>query len=94
MIVVVGMLTILTMDIFLIRMLSKIVNASLSSGTLEEQPRRSSALGNTPPMQLSQPSTSRLQKVPSVTEGTTRFFEPYRTPAEVEDKATAEKLKR
>jgi hypothetical protein len=94
MIVVVGMLTILTMDIFLIRMLSKIVNASLSSGTLEEQPRRSSALGNTPLMQLSQPSTSRLQKVPSVTEGTTRFFEPaYREPS-VDDQELAKKSDR
>ena len=93
-IVVVGMLTILTMDIFLIRLLTKIVNASLSSGTLK-QPRRSSTLANTPPMQLPQAATGRLEGVPSVTEGTTRFFEPVRRePSRVDDPAPAKKVDR
>jgi len=92
-IVVVGMLTILTMDIFLVRQLSKIINAALSSKT-QIQPKRSKVFANPSMGQLSQPSTSRLQGVPSVTEGTTRFFEPYRAPSEVEDRATKEKLER
>ncbi len=92
-IVVVGMLTILTMDIFLVRQLSKIINAALSSNT--QVPRkRTNALANPPMAQLPQSSTSRLQGVPSVTEGTTRFFEPYRAPAETEDRATPKKLER
>jgi hypothetical protein len=41
---------------------------------------------------LPQPPTARLQGAPSVTEGTTRFFEPYRAPAEAEDRVTSEKL--
>ena len=92
-IVVVGMLTILTMDIFLVRLLSKIINAALSSKT-QIQPKRNRVIANPSMAQLPQPSTSRLQDVPSVTEGTTRFFEPYRAPSEVEDRATAEKLER
>ena len=91
-IVVVGMLTILTMDIFLVRLLSKIINAALSSKT-QIQPKRTKVIANPSMAQLPQPSTSRLQGVPSVTEGTTRFFEPYRAPTEAEDRAAAEKLK-
>ena len=89
--VVVGMLTILTVDIFLVRQLSKIISASLSSRT-QTQPSRPRALANHSMVPLPQPSTARLQGVPSVTEGTTRFFEPYRTPSEAEDRGTAEKL--
>ena len=91
--VVMGMLTILTTDIFLVRQLSKIINAALSSKT-QIQPKRSKVLANPSMGQLPQPSTSRLQGAPSVTEGTTRFFEPYRAPSEVEDRATKEKLER
>ncbi len=92
-IVVVGMLAILTMDILLIRLLTKIINASLSSTTLK-QPRRSSTLANPSPMQLPQAATGRLQEVPSVTEGTTRFFEPaYREPS-VDDPVLAKKSDR
>ena len=43
---------------------------------------------------LRQPATAHLQGAPSVTEGTTRFFEPYRTPAETQDRRTADKLER
>jgi hypothetical protein len=89
-VVVVGMLTILTMDIFLVRLLSKIISASLSSNA-QVRPKRPKVLANPSmvplPQQLPQPATSRVQGVPSVTEGTTRFFEPYRTPAEAEDDA-------
>src|SRR5258708_34005976 len=74
--VVTGLLTILTTDIFLVRLLTKIINASLSSGAPTSQ-RRSKALANSSVIQP--PSTSRLGGVPSVTEGTTRFFEPSQT---------------
>ena len=90
-IIVLGMLTIMVVDIFLVRQLSKLISASLSSST-RTQPRRPNVLANPSPVQLPQPSTPRLQGVPSVTEGTTRFFEPYRSPAEAEDRTTAEKL--
>jgi len=93
-IVVVGMMTLLTMDILLVRLLTKIINASLSTGSLSH-PRRSSALANPPLMQLPQAATGRLQEVPSVTEGTTRFFEPaYREPSRVDDPAPAKKADR
>ena len=85
-VVVVGMLTILTMDIFLVRLLSKIISASLSSNA-QVRPQRTKALPNPSMIPLPQPTTSRLQGVPSVTEGTTRFFEAYRSPAEVENDA-------
>jgi hypothetical protein len=91
--VVVGMLTILATDIFLVRQLSKIINAALFSKT-QIQPKRNKVFANPSMGQLPQPATSRLQGAPSVTEGTTRFFEPYRAPAEVENKAAAEKLER
>jgi hypothetical protein len=85
-IVVVGMLTILTMDIFLVRLLSRIISASLSSSA-PVRPKRTNVLANPSAVPLPQPSTTRLQGVPSVTEGTTRFFEPYRTPAGAENDA-------
>lgn len=91
--VVMGMITILTADIFLVRQLSKMINAALFSKT-QIQPKRNKVLANPSMGQLPQPSTSRLQGAPSVTEGTTRFFEPYRAPSEVEDKERAEKLER
>jgi hypothetical protein len=92
-IIVVGMLTLLTMDIFLIRLLTKIINASLSSSTLRE-PRPLSAPAHRPLTQLPQAPTSRLQGAPSVTEGTTRFFEPaYREPS-VDDPVLAKKSDR
>lgn len=92
-VVVVGMLTILTMDIFLVRQLSKLINASLSSSTVIQR-KRTNVLANPPVAQLPEPSVARLQGVPSVTENTTRFFESYRAPSEGEDRTTAEKLKR
>jgi hypothetical protein len=89
--VVVGMLTILTTDIFLVRQLSKMINSALSSNA-QIKPKRTNALANPSLVPLPQQSTSRLQGVSSVTEGTTRFFEPYRAPAEAEARTTAEKL--
>ncbi len=92
-IVVPGMMTILVIDILLVRQLSKIITASLSSST-QVQHKRTKALPNPTMAQLPQPPTSRLQGVPSVTEGTTRFFEPYRTPSAADDRTTAEPLER
>lgn len=88
-----GMTTIMVVDIVLIRLLSKIINASLSSGT-QPQPRRSNVVANPAVAQLTQPSMAQRQGVPSVTEGTTRFFEPYATSAEGKDRTTADKLER
>lgn len=91
-IVIVGMLTILTMDIFLVRQLSRIISASLAAGT-QTKVRRPKTIANPSPVPLPQPPTGRLEGVPSVTEGTTRFFEPSRMPAEAVDRATGEKVK-
>ena len=88
-----GMLTIMIVDIFLVRQLSRLISAALSSSA-QVQPKRTKVLANPSMVQLPQPSTARLQGVPSVTEGTTRFFEPYRAPSETEDRGTAEKLER
>lgn len=88
-IMIVGMLTILTMDVFLVRLLSRIIGASLSPGA-QTRKRRPKALTNSAPPPLPQPPTGRLQGVSSVTEGTTRFFEPYRAPAEPADRITVE----
>lgn len=89
--VVLGMLTILTADIFLVRQLAKLIEASLKPGT----PRISRT--QMPPASVSQLpplSTSQFTPAPSVTENTTRLFESYRAPSEGEDRTTAEKLKR
>jgi hypothetical protein len=88
-----GMLTILIVDVFLARLLSKIISKSLDSGGAV-QPKRSRALANPPVTQFPQQPATRLQGAPSVTEGTTRFFEPYGTPSDVPDRTTSEKLKR
>ena len=92
-IVITGMLAILLTDVFLVRLLTKIINASLSAGSLT-QPRRSKVLSHPSGMPLSPPATARFQGVPSVTEGTTRFFEPPQTQAEIRDRTTADKLER
>lgn len=92
-IVVPGMMTILVIDILLVRQLSKIITAALSSSA-QVQPKRTKTLPNPTMAQLPQPPTSRLQGVPSVTEGTTRFFEPYRAPAAADDRAAAQPVDR
>ncbi len=92
-IVITGMLGILLTDVFLVRLLTRIINASLGAGTLTH-PRRSKTLPNPSVVQLPQPSTVRLQGVPSVTEGTTRFFEPAQTQPETRNRNTVDKLER
>ncbi len=89
-----GMLTIMIVDIFLVRLLTRIVNTSLSANT-QPQPRRPSALAN-PSMTHSpqSPAARLMQGVPSVTEGTTRFFEPAQTPSEIGDRSTSIKIDR
>jgi hypothetical protein len=69
-----GMPTILTIDILLIRQLSKLINAALA-------PERRQVAGSQPQSyadpRLSRSSTARLESAPSVTENTTRFFDRY-----------------
>ncbi len=74
--VVMGMLTILTADVFLVRQLAKLIEASVRPGS----PRI--ARKQMPPATVSQlpPSTTQFTPAPSVTENTTRFFESYRAP--------------
>lgn len=91
-IIMFGMLTILIVDIFLVRLLSKLINTALSSNA-------HSQLGTTMPAgipaQFQNPTTTaRLPGMPSVTENTTRFFEPYSAPAETPIATPAEKFKR
>ena len=92
-IVIFGMVTILVTDIFLVRLLTKIINASLSSGSMT-QTRRSKALDNPSRVQLPQPPTARLEGVPSVTEGTTRFFDTSQSQPDIRDRTSADKLER
>jgi hypothetical protein len=74
-ITVFGMITILTIDILLFRLLSKLINAALGSQKVSggrpapQEPRR-----------LAHPATAKLQPAPSVTENTTRFFDSYPAP--------------
>lgn len=76
-----GMPTILTIDILLIRQLSKLISAALS-------PNRAQTPQTLPPMSndpryFPPTTTARLEGAPSVTENTTRFFEEtYRPPVE------------
>jgi len=88
--IVMGMITILTVDIFLIRQLSRVITAALSS-TVQPQPKRPNAVTAHPIPQLQRPNTARLEPTPSVTEHTTRFFEPaYRSPAAAAEPADRE----
>jgi hypothetical protein len=92
-IIMFGMLIILIVDIFLVRLLSKLINAALSSNA---QPRLGATMpGAGMPAQFQNPTTTaRLQGMPSVTENTTRFFDPYRAPDETAIPTPAEKIKR
>jgi len=69
-----GLPTILTIDILLLRQLSKLISAALA-------PERRQIANPQPQLyadpRLSRPSTARLESAPSVTENTTRFFEGY-----------------
>lgn len=89
-----GMITILVTDIFLVRQLSKLISASLPSGT-QPKSKRQPVLATAPPAQLQQPMPPHLHGAPSVTENTTRFFEPaYREPSASDDPALAKKSDR
>ena len=89
--IVMGMITILTVDIFLIRQLSRVITLALSS-TGQTKLKRPKAIAAP---QLQQPNTARLEPAPSVTEHTTRFLEPiYRSPAETSDPPNREQLKK
>ncbi len=89
-IVMLGMITILVTDIFLARQLSKLISASLSS---PKPPKFKQPPAAATPAQLRQPQPAQLQGAPSVTENTTRLFEPaYREPATTNDPAIAKKL--
>lgn len=82
-IIMFGMMTIMIVDIFLVRLLSKLINASLTSST---QPRPKQMNVQAPPVPQFQPSNAaRIQAAPSVTENTTRFFESYQGPRETEE---------
>ena len=90
-IIMFGMLAILIVDIFLVRLLSKLINSALSSGARPQIAPAPTVM----PAQFQNPTTTaRLQGVPSVTENTTRFFEPYRAPEETATPIPAEKFKR
>src|SRR3989441_10524934 len=77
-----GIPSLLTIDILLIRQLSKLISAALSPNRLPpatrvEQPQHEPW--------LARPSTARLGPAPSVTENTTRFLEDsYRPPSETQ----------
>jgi hypothetical protein len=90
-VVVFGMLAILIVDIFLARMLSKLINAALTSTSNPRSAHPSMPAG--PAQFQTATTTARLQAMPSVTENTTRFFEPYRAPADATN-PPPEKIKR
>ena|SRR5258707_4386013 len=92
--IVFGMITILTVDIFLIRQLSRVITAALAS-TAQPQPKRPNVSAAPHAPQFQRPTTARLEPAPSVTEHTTRFFEPvYRSPAEASEPANREELEK
>ncbi len=92
--IVLGMITILTVDIFLVRQLSRVITGALSS-TGQTKLKRPKAIAAPSAPQLQRPITARLEPAPSVTEHTTRFFEPvYRSPAEASEPANREELKK
>ncbi len=86
-----GMIIILTVDVFLVRQLSKLISASLKSGSPKKIRKKAAPLPvvtQLPPLSTAQPSPA-----PSVTENTTRFFEPaYREPSKSEAPPATGKL--
>jgi len=86
-----GMITILVVDVSVIRLLSKIITSALSSASPPQL--APPFMSHQPIAQLQSPSTTeRLQGAPSVTENTTRFFEPYRSGAEQQTEVRARKI--
>jgi hypothetical protein len=92
--IVMGMITIMTVDIFLVRQLSRVITMALSS-TGQTKLKRPKAIAGPSAPQLQRPTTARLEPAPSVTEHTTRFFEPvYRSPAEASEPANRKELEK
>ncbi|MDQ1592497.1 MAG: hypothetical protein QOG71_3124 [Pyrinomonadaceae bacterium] len=82
---VVGMLTILIIDVMLIRILSRLVQLPVAAPSLQAQPKRSESRDlNAPQQQQAQtymPATTDPLPVASVTDHTTRTFHPiYKEP--------------
>ena len=67
-----GMITILVVDIFLVRQLTKLINAALPANDLRKAPGQIAQPGN---FQMPRPAARPLGAIPSVTENTTRFLE-------------------
>jgi hypothetical protein len=79
---VVGLLTILIIDVMLIRILSRIVQLPVAAPALKAQPKRSEARElHTPAAQTYMPTSTDPLPVSSVTEHTTRTIHPiYKEP--------------
>jgi hypothetical protein len=86
---VLGIPLILTIDIMLLRLLSKLVSASLASNTT--LPAKKAPSYSPPELRSSRPSP-RLQPGASVTENTTRFLD--HEPASLADPVPAKKIDR
>ena len=69
-----GMITVLVLDILLLRQMSKLISAALSP---ERRAREQRPVTSENTFQLPQPATARLAPGGSVTENTTRFFDTY-----------------
>jgi hypothetical protein len=83
-----GMMVILTIDIFLLRQLTKLINAALKSDS--SKGRHHQTAFPVAPSPLPRADTSQLLPAPSVTENTTRFFEAqYQRPVVSEPGAVA-----
>ena len=81
-----GMVTILVVDIFLARQLSRLIDAGLSG---KKSAKRIKASAAAVP-ELARPITSPLTPAMSVTENTTRFLEPeYRAPSQTKEQTPA-----
>ena len=84
-----GLPTILTIDILLLRQLSKLISAALSPNRL---PAKKAVAQSQNDLRFPRPATARLEPAPSVTENTTRFFEPtYRQTPESAPRNKVEK---
>jgi hypothetical protein len=89
MIVVFGMITVLTLDILLLRQLSKLISAALSPDRRAKEKRLAQSQNT---FQPAQPTTARLAPGASVTENTTRFFDDY-SPVSTPEPVPIEKSK-
>ncbi|HEY0347083.1 MAG TPA: hypothetical protein VGC60_02905 [Pyrinomonadaceae bacterium] len=85
-----GMITILTLDILLIRQLSKLIGAALSPNRFATKKQAAPPQSE---LRYSRPATARLEPAPSVTENTTRFLDNY-APSPVAEPVPAKKTDR